>query len=162
MPINQIRNSNFLLFGWASAASAWSMLRSATAAALALACLHTVIGCVDFQLGGTCGRIGSLTVPDVLAGMPNFNASVEDHARAILAGITGGDQMRKPCGFFPSKCCLKLTRLACQTAVIDIGREMSTAVAEADVFSCMNLTVDDAFTQCNNSTWPLTIHCSPS
>jgi hypothetical protein len=112
------------------------------AAALAPGCL----ACVPFvpSVNSTCVSMRTNIPPQLL----RYTVAIEARASIILAGITGGDHLRKPCGTTSGDCCRRLTALACSAAVQLTGELLSPPVSAAATAACSGVTALSGYTTC--------------
>jgi hypothetical protein len=100
---------------------------------------------------GECAAVVDLHVPAAALATPGFNSTVEAKAAIMLAGMAGGDALRKPCGTFSGKCCRNLRELACRFSAADAARELTPSIPVDATLACNALTPAGAFTTCNQS-----------
>lgn len=92
-----------------------------------------------------------LQVPQAGLDTPAFNATVEAKAAVMLAGMAGGDALRKPCGTYSGRCCRAMRQLACRMAAAEAARELTPSIPLEATLACDALTPTTAFATCNST-----------
>jgi hypothetical protein len=131
---------------------ACSWLLATTALATTLHLVAGVVPCGVFVGRRECASVVGLQVPQAGLDTPAFNATVEAKAAVMLAGMAGGDALRKPCGTYSGRCCRAMRQLACRMAVAEAARELTPSIPLEATLACDALTPTTAFAACNSST----------